>query len=232
MRFSYKIKIICTACIIVSVQPYTFTFGQVKSIGKEKDYWQEVKADSLQKMIELKTLIPNILYDLRYATKNNFTHQKLYKSGKETFLRLPAAKALQQIQLDLNQQGYGLKIFDAYRPYRVTQKMWELIHDARYVANPSKGSGHNRGLAVDLTIIRLKDGSELHMGTGFDNFTDSAHQNFTNLPEDVLNNRMLLKKIMEQYGFVPLDTEWWHYSWPNNRNYEVLNIDFKKLRSK
>jgi D-alanyl-D-alanine dipeptidase len=109
--------------------------------------------------------------------------------------------------------------------------MWDLIHDERYVADPSKGSGHNRGLAVDLTIIDLKDGSELNMGTSFDNFTDTAHHTFKNLPADILQNRMLLRETMEKYGFKALETEWWHYSWPNDRNYEVLDIDFKKLAS-
>jgi len=184
----------------------------------------------MQSMIEIKTLIPGIVYDLRYATKNNFTHRKLYESGKRTFLRLPVVKALQKVQSELNQKGYGLKVFDAYRPYSITKKMWDLIHDERYVADPSKGSGHNRGLAVDLTIIHLKDGSELKMGTGFDNFTDTAHQTFRNLPADILSNRKLLRETMERYGFKALETEWWHFSWPNDRNYEVLDINFKKLR--
>ncbi|MBO9682318.1 MAG: M15 family metallopeptidase, partial [Flavisolibacter sp.] len=175
------------------------------------------------------TMIPNIVYDLRYATENNFTHQKLYKSGKQTFLRLPVVRALQEIQNDLAKRNYGLKLFDAYRPHTVTQKMWDLIHDEKYVADPSKGSGHNRGLAVDLTIINLKDGSALNMGTGFDNFTDTAHHNFKNLPPEILKSRTLLKETMEKHGFKALETEWWHYSWPNNRNYEVLDIDFRKL---
>jgi D-alanyl-D-alanine dipeptidase len=194
-----------------------------------KVYRQQVSSDSLQKMIGIKTTIPTIVYDLRYATKNNFTHKKLYESGNQTFLRLPVLKALQQVQNDLSKRNFGLKIFDAYRPYAVTRKMWDLIHDERYVADPSKGSGHNRGLAVDLTIIDLKDGSELNMGTGFDNFTDTAHHTFKNLPADILQNRMLLRETMEKYGFKALETEWWHYSWPNNRNYEVLDIDFRKL---
>ncbi len=230
MRFFYKIKIIYAVCLLAAIQLYTFTFAQLKTVNKSKIYWQQVQADSLQRMVELKTAVPNIVYDLRYATENNFTHQKLYKSGTETFLRLPAAKALQKVQEDLLKEGYELKIFDAYRPYHVTEKMWYLIHDERYVANPSNGSGHNRGLSVDLTIINLNDGSELNMGTGFDNFTDSAHQDFRNLPADILNNRKLLKQTMEKYGFKALSTEWWHYSWPNDRNYEVLDLEFKKLR--
>jgi D-alanyl-D-alanine dipeptidase len=120
-------------------------------------------------------------------------------------------------------------VFDAYRPWSATRKMWELVQDERYVANPAKGSNHNRGLAIDLTLIRLSTGEELDMGTGFDNFTDTAHHTFTNLPQPVIKNRILLKGIMEKKGFASFESEWWHYTWTNNRNYEVLDIDFKKL---
>ncbi|MER3463654.1 MAG: peptidase M15, partial [Chitinophagaceae bacterium] len=181
-------------------------------------------------MIEVRTAIPGVEYDLRYATRSNFTGEKLYKSGKYTFLRSAVIEALMSVQEELRQKKLTLKIFDAYRPYTVTKKMWGLIHDERYVADPSKGSGHNRGIAVDLTIADASTGKELNMGTDFDNFTDTAHQTFKYLPATVLENRMLLKNLMEQYGFKALETEWWHYSWPNNHNYEVLDIDFKKLK--
>jgi zinc D-Ala-D-Ala dipeptidase len=230
MQFSYKIKIICTVCIIVSLQLFTIAFSQLKPVKDLEIYKQQVRDDSLQKMIGLKTFIPSLIYDLRYATKNNFTHKRLYKNTVETFVRLPVAKALRQVQNDLAQNGYGLKVFDAYRPYSVTQKMWELVHDERYVANPSKGSGHNRGLAIDVTIVHLNDKTELNMGTGFDNFTDTAHHTFKNLLTDVSANRKLLKETMEKYGFQALETEWWHYSWTNDRNYEVLDLGFKTLK--
>ena len=136
------------------------------------------------------------------------------------------------MQLKLNEMGLGLKIFDAYRPYAVTEKFWELVHDERYVANPANGSGHNRGTSLDLTIIYLENGQELNMGTDFDNFTDTAHHSFTNLPESILQNRMLLKSLMEQNGFKALETEWWHYSLPNSKQYELLNLSFKKLSRK
>ena len=106
------------------------------------------------------------------------------------------------------------------------------MHDERYVANPANGSGHNRGIAVDLTIIDLKTGKELNMGTGFDNFTDSAHHSFTNLPKEILQNRNLLKTTMEKYGFKLFETEWWHYFLADGDKYEVLDIDFKKLGKK
>ena len=105
----------------------------------------------------------------------------------------------------------------------------DLAQYERYVANPSKGSGHNRGLSIDLTLVDLKTGKEMEMGTGFDNFTDSAHHTFQKFPDTILENRKLLRKTMEASGFKALDTEWWHYSWPNDRNYEVMDIDFEEL---
>lgn len=195
------------------------------------NYKEQVKNDSAKKMVELKSMIPGIVYDLRYATVNNFMRRLMYPAGTTTtFLRLPAVKALQKVQQELNEKGLGLKIYDAYRPYAVTVKFWELVKDERYVANPSRGSGHNRGVAVDLTIINLKSGKELNMGTGFDNFTDTAHHNFTQLSKEILENRELLKSTMGKYGFNAYSDEWWHYSIPNSGKYEILNIEFKKLK--
>lgn len=202
----------------------------IKVVKKTKIYRQQIKEDSNYLMIELKDIIPSIQYELHYATPNNFTRKQLYKNGQITFLRLPAAAALQNVQRDLQALGYGLKIYDAYRPYKATKKMWDLIKDERYVANPAKGSGHNRGLAVDLTIIDTRSVKELDMGTGFDNFTDTAHHTFQILPPVVLQNRVLLRTLMEKHGFRSLQTEWWHYSWPNNHNYDVLDLDFNELR--
>ena len=198
---------------------------------KYREYKKQVTQDSTKKMTELKTIIPGIVYDLRYASTNNFMKRLMYPANTAiTFLRLPAANALQKVQSALKEKGLGLKIYDSYRPWSVTAKFWELVHDETYVANPSKGSGHNRGIAVDLTIINLKTGTELNMGTGFDNFSDTAHHAFTNLPEDILQNRLLLKSTMEKYGFIAYENEWWHYSWPGSAKFEILDIDFKKLK--
>lgn len=194
-------------------------------------YEQGVAKDSLHRMVELRTVVPGVVYDLRYATQNNFMNRRMYRKNTNiTFLRLPAARALQKILYELNAKGYGMKIFDAYRPYSVTVSFWELVRDPRYVAEPTKGSGHNRGLALDCTIIRLSDGKELDMGTGFDNFTDSAHHDFTQLPQEVTDNRKMFRALMEKYGFRAFETEWWHYSWPDNRAYEVLDIPFEELK--
>jgi len=198
-------------------------------IKKFSEYKQSVKADSLKKMVELRTIMPIIHYDLRYATLNNFVHEQMYKDGDVTFLRLPVARAIAKVERELNEEGLALKIWDAYRPHHVTVRMWNLIKDDRYVADPKKGSGHNRGIAVDLTLINKASGAELDMGTGFDNFSDTAHQKFANLPSVVLQNRQLLKTTMEKYGFTPLETEWWHFSW-NHSDFEVLDIEPKKFK--
>ena len=230
IRFFYLIVLFFSPpenlfCQELSTSKYGVTY-----IDDKKSFITTIEKDSLKQMVELKTLIPNIHYELRYASVNNFTGRRLYsKKLRTTYLRAAAATALSKVQADLNQKGLGLKIYDAYRPYSVTVKFWEMIKDERYVANPSRGSGHNRGLAVDLTIINLKTGKELDMGTGYDNFTDTAHHVFTQLPATILENRKLFKETMLKYGFELFDTEWWHYSWPNDRNYEVLNLEFKEL---
>ena len=238
VKIAKRLHIAITAVLFFSLlvlpscaQPLKTSSYGVRYIASEKSYKQTLTLDSNKKMLELKQLIPDLIYELHYASNDNFVKQTLYSANTDfTFLRLLASKALQKIQKELNEKGMGLKIFDSYRPYSVTVKFWELIKDERYVANPAKGSGHNRGLAVDLTIVNLKTGVELDMGTGFDNFTDTAHHSFTQLSITVLQNRKLLKDVMLKYGFNLLETECWHYYWPNDRNYEVLDLDFKKLK--
>lgn len=229
-------KFFITLVLILDIYYSIAQNGQANKYGltvlfDKNEFLTEVKKDSSQTMIELKRVIPNLKYELFYATNKNFTKQRMYPKGTaHTFLRLPAARALNGVQHDLNAKGYGLKIWDAYRPYSVTVAFWELIKDERYVADPKKGSGHNRGIAVDLTIIELKTGKELDMGTGFDNFTDTAHHDFQQLSRTILENRMLLKTTMEKFGFMSFASEWWHYSLPNPASFAVLDIPFKNLR--
>ncbi len=191
---------------------------------------QTVAVSPGKAMVDLRQYIPGIAFDLRYAGRNNFMQQQLYPTLTTSFMRKTAADALRKVQAALRLRGLGLKIYDAYRPYAVTQKMWLLVQDERYAANPRNGSGHNRGTAVDLTLISLQTRKALPMGTAFDNFSDTAHHGFTALPEKVLQNRLLLKSLMEQYGFKALDTEWWHYSLPDARLYELLDISFADLQ--
>ncbi len=124
----------------------------------------------------------------------------------------------------------AIKLYDAFRPFAATCRIWRLVPDKRYAANPLKGSNHNRALAVDLTIIDLKIGKELDMGTAFDSFTDTAHHSFIQLPPAVLANRRLLKTTMRKYGFGIVPDEWWHYQWPNNQDYEIIDLSFDDLK--
>ena len=194
------------------------------------DYYQKTIAhDTMKQMVVIKKYIPNIEIDFIYATDSNFTHQILYKKPK-AYLRLAAVKALLSVANLLKVKGLGLLIYDAYRPYSITKIMWQIISDERYTANPAKGSGHNRGIAVDLTLYDLHTGKALEMPTTFDDFTEKAHHNYMQLDSLVLKNRTLLKTVMEQNGFIALETEWWHYYLPNASKYELLDFDFKQMK--
>jgi D-alanyl-D-alanine dipeptidase len=171
-------------------------------------------ADTL--LVDVRSVDPTIVVDLRYATANNFTGAPLpgYEANR-AFVRREAASALARVQRDLRQQGLGLKIFDAYRPVRATLAMvdWtervhrpDLLKDG-YIASRSR---HNLGLAIDLTLIDLRTGSELEMGTPFDTFSVAAHT--ANASGSAAVNRQRLKAAMETEGFQNYDQEWWHYT--------------------
>jgi len=182
-----------------------------------------------KKMIPVSAMIPSAIIDLKYADTGNFMHQKLYPALTTTYLRRAALIALTYVQAALQKKNLCIRIWDAYRPYSVTEKMWEQVMDDRYAANPASGSGHNRGISVDLTITDLSTGKDLDMGTGFDNFSDTAHHDFKDLPAQVIQNRLLLRTLMEKHGFIALETEWWHYYLPDSKTYELLDISFEEL---
>ncbi|HET7433376.1 MAG TPA: M15 family metallopeptidase [Thermoanaerobaculia bacterium] len=186
-------------------------------------YQQLVRADADKQLVDLATL--GIPLDIRYATTNNFMHQTLYPSAR-AFLRAPAARALAAVERDLAAQGLGLKVFDAYRPYSITKMMWEPIKNPDFVADPAKGSRHNRGAAVDLTLISLKTGEELVMPTPYDDFTNRARQDFNDLTPEQLANRAKLREAMERHGFVPLPSEWWHFDFAGWERFELMDVPF------
>lgn len=159
--------------------------------------------------------IPSAKLDIRYATKNNFTKKKIYDCAA-CFMRTEAALALKSIAVELEETEHYLIFYDCYRPSPYQYRLWEIVPNPNYVAPPDKGSVHSRGLAIDLSIID-KDGNELDMGTDHDFFGVEAHQDYYDLPEQVLSNRKRLKDIMEKYGFSPIRTEWWHYNYGNHR---------------
>lgn len=171
-------------------------------------------------MVELKKYDKDFVLDIKYATTDNFTKQVLYDCGR-SFLRKKVAKDLLNAHKEFKKLGYRIKIFDGYRPHSVQFKMWDLTPDKRYVGNPHKGSMHNRGCAVDLTLID-SNGKEVDMGTPYDFFGEEAHITFKKLPVQVLENRKILRSILEKNGYRALETEWWHFSY--NRNvYSILN---------
>jgi len=178
-------------------------------------------------LVNVEKVIPGIRLDIRYASTNNFMGKAVYSVAK-CYLRQSTAKKLAVVQKELESMGLGLKIYDGYRPFSVTKKMWDLIQDERYVANPSKGSKHNRGAALDLTLV-TKAGKDLEMPTDYDNFTDKAHWNYKDLPEQVIKNRALLRFVMEKHGFEGISTEWWHFNDSEWKKYEILNVEFETL---
>jgi D-alanyl-D-alanine dipeptidase len=200
----------------------------LSTIADISSYHEMVKADSLKTLVNLAQYIPGIKMDIRYATAFNFLGEPVYKTA-EAWLSLPAAKALKNAERQLNEKGLGLKIFDAYRPYRVTVLFYEKVKDTVFVASPYRGSRHNRGAAVDLTLIDLRTGKELAMPTAFDDFTKKAHTSYSNLPAHVIANRELLKATMVNNGFEIYTEEWWHFDYRGWRSLPLLDLEFELL---
>lgn len=200
----------------------------LKVVDKVEIYKELVENDGAQRLVDLKKFIPSIKLDIKYATNDNFMGEPVYKQ-KRAFARYPAAVALKKIQAELKKKNLGLKIFDGYRPYSVTCRFFEKTRDSVFCAVPWRGSRHNRGCAVDLTLVNLKTGKELKMPTPFDDFTPKAHAEYKDLPEDVIKNRELLKDVMSRHGFKVLADEWWHYDFAEWNKFELTDIPFEEL---
>ena len=181
-------------------------------------------------LVDVQKTIPGVVLDIRYATTNNFTGQQLYPFAG-CYLRRAAAEKLAAAQAELKPLGYGLKIYDGYRPLSVQRTMGEVFPQPGYVADPRKGSRHTRGAAVDVTLIRLSDGAELPMPTPYDDFTERAHRNFMDLPAAVIQNRELLERVLTKHGFVGLPTEWWHFDAAGSRQWPITDTDACKEAS-
>jgi D-alanyl-D-alanine dipeptidase len=159
---------------------------------------------------------PTILLDIRYATDSNFMNRVIYDCGR-CFYRPKVGEALLRVQASLREQGLGLKMFDCYRPGPYQQRLWDVLPDPRYVANPKRGSLHSRGAAADLTLVRLADSTELNMGTGYDYFGEAAYTTTITLPDSVLANRKRFQEAMIAEGFLTIRTEWWHFNFSGPR---------------
>ena len=178
-------------------------------------------------LVDVQSINPRIVVDLRYAGANNFTGRQIYSSAK-CYLRRKVALKLDAIQQKLEKIGLGLKVWDGYRPLSVQKIFWDLHPDPRYVAPPDIGSRHNRGSAVDLTLVD-KEGRELKMPTDFDDFSTRAHLDYERLPKEVLYNRTLLENVMREHGFVPLPTEWWHFDDEEGEKYPIEDRPLEEL---
>lgn len=170
-----------------------------------------------------------LVLDIRYATTNNFTGQKVYPSAR-CFLRSDIAKRLGAVQVLLRRKGLGLKIYDCYRPFSVQEIFWRIMPDERYVLEPVrkdgalvKSSRHNRGAAVDVTLVDAQ-GRELPMPTGYDDFTEAAHRDSTKSSLLARRDSALLERVMQSQGFIPLPTEWWHFDGPGWEAYPPLDL--------
>lgn len=175
--------------------------------------------------VRLKDLSSDFVYELKYATPDNFLKQAVYDCG-ECYLRKSTAEALVKANKDFIQLGYRIKLFDCYRPLSVQKKMWKILPGTHYVANPAKGSKHNRGAAVDLTLVDAQ-GKELNMGTPFDFFGKEAHHTYTEHSKEVLENRKLLKETLNKYNFKSIYSEWWHYEYRPEMQSKVENFEWQ-----
>jgi len=172
--------------------------------------------------VNLKEYSSTFVYDMRYATENNFLKTKVYDCA-ECYLRYKTIKKLVEANQKFIKLGYQIKIFDCYRPLDVQKKMWAIVSNPSYVADPSKGSIHNRGAAVDITLVDF-DGNELDMGTDFDHFGKESAHLYQDLSETVLNNRKLLREVMEDSSFKIIKSEWWHYDLATEEKDKVSNF--------
>jgi D-alanyl-D-alanine dipeptidase len=178
-------------------------------------------------LVELITLDKSIKLDIRYATSNNFVGRPVYNEAR-AFLQRPAAEALVRVNQQLRKKGLGVVIFDGYRPWTVTKLFWDVVpkDKQKFVADPAKGSKHNRGCAVDLSVYDLKSGKLIPMPSGFDEFTERASPNYKGGTDEERSNRELLRSLMEAEGFTVNPNEWWHFDYKDWQEYDIFDISF------
>lgn len=197
----------------------------------DKPQNESKKPIEIDGFIKVDDLDESIVIDLRYASTNNFTGKKVYPENvcvlrKETALKLVKANA------EFKKKGYRIKVWDAYRPMYVQKIFWDMVKDNRFVANPKNGgSNHNRGTAVDITLVDDK-GKEILMPSDFDDFSSKAYRNSSNENKEVKKNIQILTEVMKKCGFKPLDSEWWHFDDINAKNYKVADIRLEKFLGK
>lgn len=180
-------------------------------------------------LVDLSKEIPGLRFDIRYATEDNFVKEKLYPEARCLLRRETAAK-LARVQNGLAEKGLSLKLFDGYRPLSVQKKLWEKYPVEGFVANPAKGSNHNRGAAVDLTLTD-QEGNELPMPSAYDEFSERAHRDYAGGTDEERKNRGLLEEAMQKEGFIGLRSEWWHFDDVDAKKYPVLDLPFSSVEA-
>ena len=214
MKFYFK-----SSLVVCSL--FWFVSCKSQNVVLNKDQAKETSIND-STFVNLKQYSQDFEYDMKYATEDNFLKAKVYDCA-ECFLRLKTVNALIDANKKFLEKGYKIKIFDCYRPLDIQKKMWKIVSNPKYVADPAKGSIHNRGGAVDITLIDSL-GKELDMGTPFDFFGIEASHNYPNVSDNVKQNRILLKTIMTSSGFNSFDSEWWHYNLKSGLNDKVSNV--------
>lgn len=223
-------RVVLLILLFVSMQLSAQTKSEygVEVIEDVSTYQAQVEENPKMQLVNLKDL-EGVYFDIRYATKNNFVGEVVYPSP-DAFARKQVAEALQKANSIFAKKGLAIKIFDAYRPYSATVQFYELVEDTTYVASPYSGSRHNRGCAIDLTLVSIESGEDLNMPTSYDHFTEKAHPTFMDLEEEQINNRQLLIEVMESVGFKVYPYEWWHFDFIGWEDYPLMNLSFEELK--
>jgi len=219
---------IFTLAILVSCKPITTITQENKSVASNynatssKNSPQEVNDTTF---VNLKDYSNDFIFDMKYATTDNFLKEKVYDCA-ECYLRLKTVKSLIKANSEFISKGFKIKIYDCYRPLDIQKKMWSIVPNPEYVADPKKGSIHNRGGAVDITLVD-KNGAEVNMGTAFDHFGIESSHFYSNFSDEILQNRNLLKEIMLRNDFSSFDSEWWHYNLNNSNTDKLSNFKWE-----
>ncbi|MCB0491239.1 MAG: M15 family metallopeptidase [Cyclobacteriaceae bacterium] len=221
-----KIRLIILMALASCTPPKEYKYGLTPT--NVQQYQEQVQKNPEMELVDLEKAIPGLELDIRYATTNNFTGEVIYNLAK-AYARKPVAEALALVQADLKEQGLELKIHDGYRPYSATVKFYEVYGDTTFVASPYQGSRHNRGCAIDLTVINSETKQELNMPTPYDSFQEEAFPDFPLEDQEAVANREMLIAAMEKRGFKVYDSEWWHFDFVGWEKFDVMDIDFEEL---
>lgn len=215
------INLVVVLLILIGGFRYIMKQGEAQIIAVDinsKKQTIEIKQDDF---VDVRKYIPDIMIELRYATKNNITKSVLYENTN-TYLRRGTADKLKEANYEFKKLGYRIKIWDAYRPTSVQKLLWKKVSDNRYIANPSGGSNHNRGAAVDVTLVD-KNGREIAMPTDFDGFSKQADKDYDDVEKNRAENAKLLERIMIKCGFESIYTEWWHFDDSDWNKYSIVD---------